>query len=242
LKKNQIYQSTKIITPKQRTKKIPQKKFWGIFAIMKIMERGNFRQKILNTNNPMLIGMERKNEGLFPPEHPLSKFVGLLRRFNLFPAKRHWEDIVDSEKEVELLYNNFEKVLKDNGLEFNENLKVVEIGSGNAKFLEYLRGRGVNAVGVDVNPRGEYKEDQVIALIDNLPFGDESIDVVLSNMVFSPFYKQNQEKMIEDIARVLKTGGVFIAGQATPIEAKNRSLEKSSTKVNGFTYEVFKKS
>lgn len=179
---------------------------------------------------PIVDFLERKNnEGILSPDHILLKVEKFLRKLNLFPAKKNWQDIINSQKEAGVLFNNFESVLKQNELEFNKNMRVVEIGSGNAKFLEYLRIKGIKAVGVDINPRGRYKEAQVQARIESLPFGDESVDIVLANMVFdNKVYDHNQEEMMKEISRVLKKGGIFIAGQFSSIEneKENNNLSK----------------
>ncbi len=103
-----------------------------------------------------------------------------------------------------------EEVLNGQGVNL-KNAKVLEVGSGNSVFLNYLRKEGVSALGVDVRPRGNKESPQVLARIEQLPFPDESFDVIFSSAVFdSSVYKQDQELMLKEIMRVLKHGGIYV--------------------------------
>ncbi len=85
------------------------------------------------------------------------------------------------------------------------------MGSGNSVFLDYLKKEGVNAFGVDARPRGNKESPQVLARIEQLPFPNESFDVIFSSAVFdSTVYTQDQQLMLEEIKRVLKHGGIYV--------------------------------
>ncbi len=92
-----------------------------------------------------------------------------------------------------------------------EHKKILEVGSGDGSLVNYAKSQGLNMMGVDVRPRREDKSSQVIARIEQLPFPDESFEVIFSYLVFdSKSYIQDHELMVQDIARVLKKGGIYI--------------------------------
>ncbi len=89
-----------------------------------------------------------------------------------------------------------QSVLGEYGIDLTKCAKVLEVGSGDAEFLDYIREKGVDVVGVDIYPRGSKKSPQVISRIEQLPFPDESFDVVLSSQVFdSRIYDQDHVEL-----------------------------------------------
>ncbi len=108
-------------------------------------------------------------------------------------------------------YEMFKFKLKQEGMILTKDTKVLEIGSGNGDHLKGLHDNGVDIVGVDARPRGE-SGPQVAARVEQLPFANDSFDVVIGIAVFdTDVYAQDQAMMFEDIARVLKPGGILIA-------------------------------
>ncbi|MFA5936891.1 MAG: class I SAM-dependent methyltransferase [Candidatus Paceibacterota bacterium] len=120
-----------------------------------------------------------------------------------------WENIINNEDDAKLVFHVFQQALKEYGIDLVKNIKVLEIGSGNAVLLDYLRQQGVDVVGVDMKPHGN-KESIQLAYIEQLPFEKESFDVILSNFVFDRLYTQNRYLMMTEIARVLKSGGIYL--------------------------------
>ncbi len=124
------------------------------------------------------------------------KFPRMIRR-DLLDIVKGWEDGGGHQEDA---YHSFINVLKRNGITLDQNTKVLELASGDSKFLDNLRSHDVNAIGVDVRPRGRNKSPQVIARIEQLPFPDESFEVIISSSVFdAQVYDQNQKLMTEEI-------------------------------------------
>lgn len=122
----------------------------------------------------------------------------------------NWEDIIKDEVSARGDFEILEAVLKGQGINL-KNIKVLEVGSGNSVFLDYLRKKGVSAFGVDARPRGNKESPQVLARIEQLPFLAESFDAIFSSAVFdSTVYKQDQDLMLQEIERVLKHGGIYV--------------------------------
>lgn len=156
------------------------------------------------------------------------------------------EDSLESEREdnAKQTYFLFQHYLKEHGIDLTrKGIKVLEIGSGTATLLNYMRKQKVNAVGVDVRPRGNKESPQVIARIEQLPFDDEQFDVVLSSETFHHhFYNQNQNSMMEEIIRVLKHGGIYM-GRREYIDFKSVKAIKGFEPIPSyFNLFVYKKS
>lgn len=79
----------------------------------------------------------------------------------------------------------------------NSNASVVNYGCGNRK--------DPGQIGVDISPNAD--ADHVITPDAPLPFADNSIDMVISRFVLE--HVGDLERLLREICRVLKPGGVF---------------------------------
>ncbi len=123
---------------------------------------------------------------------------------------KDWEDHVTSEQDAERNYEMLEYTFQEAGLEVPRDTKILEIGSGNNVFLQYLQSRGLDAIGVDARPRGEKSEGVVRARIEELPFPDETFGLILASSVLDDsVYNQHQVVMAKEISRVLKHDGFY---------------------------------
>ena len=126
-----------------------------------------------------------------------------------------WEEVTKTEERAEKDLDFLEGVLKSVNFELKEDSKVLDVGSGKGLFMEAAKKRGMNIVGVDARPRGPGTEPQVAARIEQLPFADATFDLALSTGIFDKdVYLQDQKTMLEEIARVLKPGGIYIGSGA----------------------------
>jgi ubiquinone/menaquinone biosynthesis C-methylase UbiE len=152
------------------------------------------------------------------------------------------ENYLGSIDNAKLRYQELQSILIEYGIDLTKKVKVLEVGSGKAVFLDYMRQQGVDVLGIDVRPRGSKESPQVIARIEELPFKDESFDVILSSQVFSEnFYNQDHHLMIKEIGRVLKSGGIYVAA-SEDISAKPAKEFKLVYTSSDFKFSVFKKS
>lgn len=87
---------------------------------------------------------------------------------------------------------------------------VLEIGSGTGYMLERIGARYPNLVGLEIEGSAYDATDPRIVRYDGkkLPFPDSSFDVIFSSHVLE--HIPNIEAFIEEMARVLKPGGVAI--------------------------------
>ena len=110
------------------------------------------------------------------------------------------------------MYRGMMQKFRNCGIQLPENAKILEVGSGHGDFLEFLKKKGLDVEGVDMNPKGE---GITKAKIEKLPYKDESFDCVISKHVFDgrEYFQspRNQQAMWREIARVLKASGVYYA-------------------------------
>jgi len=102
-------------------------------------------------------------------------------------------------------------------------LAVVDLGAGHGGSVDRFRKRfsSLSWVGVDIEASPEVKgrtrmdcEFRTYNGVD-LPFADESIDLVYSRQVFE--HVRHPEQLLRDVARVLKPGGSFV-GSVSQLE------------------------
>jgi len=99
--------------------------------------------------------------------------------------------------------------------------RILDFGCGNGRYTFNIAELGANeVVGIDVSPamieiaNRELKNREIEKVIfleadgNNLPFGDNSFDIVFSNFVFHHF--ENTLKPLQEIFRVLNKNGYFI--------------------------------
>jgi ubiquinone/menaquinone biosynthesis C-methylase UbiE len=117
-----------------------------------------------------------------------------------------------TEANVQLRYRYLKQALQQHGVTLDPNTRVLEVGSGNGIMLHQFKKDGVDGVGVDMRPRGEKENLQVQARMEQLPFSDESFDIIVSTQAFDGVVHpdQNQIQMGREIVRVLKIGGLYV--------------------------------
>ena len=106
-------------------------------------------------------------------------------------------------------------------------LAVLDLGCGAGKTLSHLLDSGLDLYGYDlVSGEDEYADDRRVRLLPHfgdryashikvtqserdIPFADESFDVVYANQVFE--HVRFLDRMVAECARVLRPGGVLLA-------------------------------
>lgn len=148
-----------------------------------------------------------------PPEK-LPRKISKVSSHSEFPG---WEDLTN-EGTADSDFMHFLRTTEEQGIRIDKNTKILEIGSGNAAFLNLAKKRGVEIIGVDVKPRGHDNKLQILARAEQLPFPDESFEIITSHGIHDPsVYDQYPDLMMKEIYRVLKPGGIYICFEAGKI-------------------------
>lgn len=123
--------------------------------------------------------------------------------------------------------------------------KILEIGSGCGAMLDYLKRRGFDVVGTEINEEyiGVAKKEFDVDLLnmggEDLKFPDHSFDIVISFDVFE--HIPDTVKHLSEVRRVLKKGGYYIL--QTPNKITNIPFEiikeKSFTKYKKYHCSLF---
>lgn len=128
-----------------------------------------------------------------------------------------------SNKEFSMEDKNPEKVFVDyvRNLELSEgDLKknILDVGSGEGLFAEYVKARGINPqiVNLELNIDLPQKNQTVQGSVESIPFADESFELVISHCSIPNIFlgeddpeimKEKISKSLSEMVRVIKNGG-----------------------------------
>lgn len=90
---------------------------------------------------------------------------------------------------------------------FPRDIKILDAGAGEGVFVDELRSLGLDVVGLDLNYSSELVQKGSIL---NMPFADQSFDVVLCLDVLEHLSFEDQALALKEIKRVLKNQGKMI--------------------------------
>jgi SAM-dependent methyltransferase len=144
--------------------------------------------------------------------------------------RKHYEENIDYARELQNKKpaTTFYKILRDKEfritmsylageIRHGESQRVLDIGCNTGRFIKALLDKGVQGVGVDIArmPLTYAKQyasdgDYFQANIINLPFKKESFDIIICIELFSHLPDDILNGGIEEIARVIKKGGILI--------------------------------
>lgn len=119
---------------------------------------------------------------------------------------------------------------------FRKDFKIVELGCGRAYSSNYLISSGfINVIATDFSSEvlkmvQEENKDLQTMLFDmtgGLPFGDNSVDVVIADLCLHYFDSEMTKYIIKEISRVLKKDGyLLVRVNSTKEVQKKNNLEK----------------
>ena len=128
----------------------------------------------------------------------------------------------------------FDQILKN---EFTERTKILDAGCGAGRNLVYFLRCGCRVFAVDENPEAVRYVRQLagslapdlsdenfrVAKVEALPFPDDCFDLVISSAVLHFAADERQfDRMLDEMWRVLKNGGLFFARLASSICLENK--------------------
>ncbi len=148
-------------------------------------------------------------------------FLRIIRKINPIPAPAFMGRILDSDLRRKM--QSPEKVIQHSGIQ--KGMQVLEIGCGSGALTTFVAravGNKGNVYALDIQPKmlqqlenklsqPENRDITNIKLIESsaydLPFDDNSLDLVFMITVFGEIPDQN--KALQEIKRVLKPGGIL---------------------------------
>jgi ubiquinone/menaquinone biosynthesis C-methylase UbiE len=161
-----------------------------------------------------------------------------------FSENYHEEKGIDKNEEI------FQKYIEDLELtpeDFDK--KILDIGAGNAGFAKWAKEHNVSSeiYSLDTRDEMEEKEKSVVGTADELPFKDESFDLIISACAVPNVTEVDQvEKTLLEAIRVVKPGGeirlakVFEGERYESQRIKKQELNKVLEKLKDMNLSVEK--
>ena len=150
--------------------------------------------------------------------------------------KKQWEEVYEEapftwypvEGIIRFVSRYMKKRVGINKFKTKENMsEVLDLGCGNGSHIVFFAEQGFNVSGIDISEQAieiakawthkhGLKADLRVGDIENLPFGDESFDVIISNGVFDHISFSKAKKCVQEAFRVCKPGGyVYLTLRST---------------------------
>ena len=176
-------------------------------------ENCNEKYYILNKNSANLLA----NKNMSTTKLDIQRFWGdtCKQWYNAFDENLDQNEL---EKHLQYMEEMFSyrkhMVVTEMQLETLQGLDVLEIGSGGGAHSALFQKYGANVMSIDITPERVLSTSKKLSLLngskgvaflsdaENLPFNNESFDIVYSNGVLH--HSENTEKCVEEVYRVLK--------------------------------------
>lgn len=131
-------------------------------------------------------------------------------------------------------------------------LPILDLGCGNGNDTAYLRSHGKEVIACDQsemairNVRKQFRgiEAMRLNILDGLPFGDNSFEIVVADLSLHYFTKNDTINVLNELKRILKTDGHLLI-RVNSINDTNhgaklgKELEHHLYEVNGMTKRFF---
>lgn len=126
-----------------------------------------------------------------------------------------WENV--PKRSIGWFFNEKVEVLRELGFSL-EGKTVLDLGSGKGRFASRMKDAGASVIQLDLKP-GENNENRVIARAEQLPFTDDSFDVIWAAHFFDKkVYNYKEDLVLSELRRVLKNNGLLICISYSPSE------------------------
>lgn len=120
-----------------------------------------------------------------------------------------------------------------------QGLEVLDVGCGTGRMVENLKKFGAKVTGVDVSEKmlaiakKRFSTSEfVLGDIEDLPFEDESFDMVVATFVI--VHLAALQRAFDEVYRVLKPGGVFLLSNINQRKAPKLKVEKEEILIRSY--------
>lgn len=134
-------------------------------------------------------------------------------------SKNYWDETYwekhlkedDLENVEEIWVKKYENILPKEG-------KVLDLGCGIGQYTKYFLDKGYDVTSSDISKKAlgylssKMPTVRVVQqdMSEKLKFEDDEFDIVFANLSIHFFSKEDTEKLISEIRRILKKGGYFV--------------------------------
>ena len=126
-----------------------------------------------------------------------------------FKEDGYWKDHINKELEPDIWIREYKEFFDGKG-------KCLDLGCGIGQFSKELMEYGYDVTSADIssialNKVKEFNPNIIqIDMREKLPFEDEEFDLVFANLSIHFFSDLDTQKLILEIKRIMKNGGLFI--------------------------------
>lgn len=126
-----------------------------------------------------------------------------------FKEDEYWKEHINKELEPDIWIREYKEFLDGEG-------KCLDLGCGIGQFSKELMEYGYDVTSADIsnialNKVKEFNPNIVqVDMREKLPFENEEFDLVFANLSIHYFSDLDTKKLIQEIKRILKNGGLFI--------------------------------
>ena len=126
-----------------------------------------------------------------------------------FKNDEYWREHINKKLEEDIWIDEYKKYFENGGL-------CLDLGCGVGQFSKRLIEYGYDVISADISDIAlkkvsEFNEHvKKVDMREELPFADNSLDLIFANLSIHYFSDEETKKLMKEIKRILKNGGLFI--------------------------------
>ena len=126
-----------------------------------------------------------------------------------FKNDEYWREHINKKLEEDIWIDGYKEYFEKGGT-------CLDLGCGVGQFSKKLIEYGYDVISADISEIAlkkvsEFNENiKKVDMREELPFADNSLDLVFANLSIHYFSNEDTQKLMKEIKRILKNGGLFI--------------------------------
>ena len=151
-----------------------------------------------------------------------------------FKNDEYWRERINKKLESDIWIDEYKQYFEGKG-------KCLDLGCGIGQFSKILMEYGYDVISADIsdialNKVKEFNKSVVkVDMQEKLPFEDDSFDLVFANLSIHFFSDKDTKKLMLEIKRILKQGGLFV-GSVNGIQGYDH-IKETATEIEYHYYE-----